>query len=278
MDISKVLSQRTDLSKFLVHLTRDIPGQSSAKENLISILKDKHLFAKNFECLFTNKLNNQNDNIKNQFKTTSFTETPLDKLHLLTSIAKRKKEFQPYGLIFNKSLIKTSGGNPVFYLHSENREITKYLWEKYDEFIADPKSHKNFPKFGSRVNFIKDNVIDFYWEREWKVCGDLEFRYDDLVAIICPEHEQLKLRSHLIGLAFNESLNPDYSKEPYHDENGEYYPPKNLTEYFLMKLVLIDINWSLEEMVLNLSSQINDPWNYTRNPDNPYEMATEPFI
>lgn len=37
MDIQRLLARRTDLSTFLVHLTRDGPGET-AKQRLISIL------------------------------------------------------------------------------------------------------------------------------------------------------------------------------------------------------------------------------------------------
>ena len=48
--------KRDDLSKFLIHLTRDY-SDSLANENLVNILKQNKIEAKNAYCLFIYKLN-----------------------------------------------------------------------------------------------------------------------------------------------------------------------------------------------------------------------------
>ena len=47
--------ERSDFSRFLVHLTRKTKG-TSPEDNLISILKDKRIEARNFHCLYGPKL------------------------------------------------------------------------------------------------------------------------------------------------------------------------------------------------------------------------------
>ena len=47
MDIKELLTIRSDLSTFLVHLTRDLPDGSMAKDNLKSILRESVIEARN---------------------------------------------------------------------------------------------------------------------------------------------------------------------------------------------------------------------------------------
>lgn len=52
----KIHDDREDLSRFLVHLTRDHGEEDKAAANLISILKEKTIFAMNAHCLFMHKI------------------------------------------------------------------------------------------------------------------------------------------------------------------------------------------------------------------------------
>ena len=95
---------RDDLSRFLVHLTRNY-GDSTAKDNLISILRQKRIEARNAHCLFGPKISKIGFSrvLKKQFNTVCFTETPLNQLrHLTQEIPGRKIELCPYGLVFWK--------------------------------------------------------------------------------------------------------------------------------------------------------------------------------
>src|SRR5258706_13210636 len=107
-------ARRTDLSSFLVHLTRD--DQHSAKQNLIKILKSKTINALNHHCLFQKSLNTRPKNAA-KFRVVCFTEAPLAELNYLTQqMYKRSKQLSPYGLVFRKRTVYEFGGNPVFYL------------------------------------------------------------------------------------------------------------------------------------------------------------------
>jgi hypothetical protein len=51
----KLYGEREDLSRFLVHLTRDYDGVA-AEDNLLSILSEKQIRARNAHCLVMHKI------------------------------------------------------------------------------------------------------------------------------------------------------------------------------------------------------------------------------
>ena len=77
--------KREDLSRFLIHLTRDLK-YSSARDNLIGILKDKKIEARNAHCLVMHKLEQKGFSIvlRRKFRTVCFTEAPLSQVSQLT--------------------------------------------------------------------------------------------------------------------------------------------------------------------------------------------------
>ncbi len=74
----KIPNNRDDLSRYLVHLTRDYDGEL-AQQNLVNILKEKIIEARNSHCLVMHKLEQLEFSklLKNKFRTVCFTETPL---------------------------------------------------------------------------------------------------------------------------------------------------------------------------------------------------------
>lgn len=226
--ISEVLSQRTDISRFVVHLTKDT-DKGTAFENLVSILKEREIRAANHHCLFSPKLRNEEKELQKRFYVTCFTETPLNKIHLLTDISNRKVNLEPYGVVFKKEKIRKSRGNPVFYIYEENQILIRYLHDQYEEFIREYYEEDTLAKFftlGAITNIVKKNH-DFHWEREWRVRRKLKFFYNDIYAIIAPlsKHEELK-----------EELKVD---------NFNYIP-------------FIDPKWNYEEMLEEVSHQMWD--------------------
>lgn len=185
--IAEVLSQRTDISIYLAHLTKQTET-GSAFENLVSILKGKKLIAYNHHCLFSPLLKNHTH--QELFATVCFTETPLDKIQLLTNIDERKVNMEPYGLIFTKQTIRNAGGNPVFYLYEENQELKALIMKMFRE---NSNELEDFSHFGSLINVVKEKH-DFSWEREWRIKGDYSFNYEDIFAIIAPGAEYLKIK------------------------------------------------------------------------------------
>lgn len=187
------LDKKRDYSPLLVHLTKDTYDKNgktsmSAKEVLEHILEGKILRAYNYYCLFTkgaSGLDNQNSSIQDLFKVTCFTETPLDQIDiLLEEVPERWFIFKPYGLVFQKGYIREQGGNPVFYITGT---LSTPLWQLYNNSKANGFSAAEY-KVLALINRCDENV-DFHWEREWRIAGDLKFRLDDIYCGLCPKEE-----------------------------------------------------------------------------------------
>lgn len=212
--IKKVYQDRTDLSTFLVHLTKSLDEGVTAKEAFDSILGAPHkIIAKNPVGLFCNHPNDKNfsdllqKNCFNDFlKVICFTETPLDQIkHFIGKDFHRENNtinYSEYGFVFTREFIQQKGGNPCFYVCThEKRDMQSAFLALFDslkdkwEYVSIDKIPINSPfKILPFVNiFGKDSsgeLIDYFWEREWRVpLREFQFDDNDLVLALCPENE-----------------------------------------------------------------------------------------
>ena len=188
------LDKKRDFSPLLVHLTKDdfdYDGEFviSAKDVLDTILSEQTLRAFNHFCLFSpNLTESQNISLQDKFKVVCFTETPIDQIDVLISkVSGRNFEPKPYGLVFKKDYIRQQGGNPVFYI---TKEIAKPLWSLYWP-LCDKAEEQSFGAVCKLLALVNrcDEMIDFHWEREWRVVGDLQFNLTDIYCGLCPEED-----------------------------------------------------------------------------------------
>jgi hypothetical protein len=243
-DIREILSRRTDLSAFLVHLSRDSNG-TSAKDNLQAILRSRRLEARNpFGSAFQ-KLRVENLCTDSQ-KCVCFTETPLEHVSLLLGeIDGRRYDFKPYGLAITKMQGRRRGVNPVWYLDISRRtdrrdwlmkDVEKIIDEaiRSGEFDETPiaKLSPFIEQMGSGENCStgKPYTKEFWWEREWRHVGDFDFPKHCIV--FCPEAEIARFDECV------ESIN----------EESERIRP-----------AFVDPQWSLEQIIGRLAGfSLND--------------------
>lgn len=175
------LDKKRDFSPLLVHLTRS-DEEFTAKEVLGQILSENTLRAYYHHCLFSPSLSESNDeSLQNKFKVVCFTETPIDQIQvLLYQVWGRNIKLDPYGLVFKKEFIREHGGNPVFYM---TKGIAKPLWTLYWNQPSD-----EICRLLALINLCDENV-DFHWEREWRVVGNLIFHLSNIYCGLCPEDE-----------------------------------------------------------------------------------------
>ena len=184
------LDKKRDYSPLLVHLTKDDRYDESiisAKDVLDTILSEKTLKAFNHFCLFSPNLEESQDvSLEDEFKVVCFTETPIDQINvLLTEVSGRNFKPKPYGLVFKKEYIRQQGGNPVFYT---TKEIASPLWSLYWSLSEEEQEQSSGEvcKLLALVNRC-DEDMDFHWEREWRIVGDLQFNLDDIYCGLCPK-------------------------------------------------------------------------------------------
>lgn len=235
--------KRSDISRFLVHLTRRSMS-IDAEDNLISILKEKKIEARNHHCLFSPKIKNMDitSQLTNAFKTVCFTETPLDQIDkLATEGFPRRIKLQPYGLVFWRDNMITTGANPAIYLNAEGTTLREYLLSEFDRQFKDVNAlyklknneeyYREIIHYYSLVNIIRDKH-DFSWEREWRHSGNFKFKYSDVVAIVAKNPDDFLKRCEI-------EL-PDQKFK------------------FIKRIPIISSSWSYEDVVEEMAIKI---WN-----------------
>ena len=197
MKSAHAIKGRDDISRFVVHLTRDdsksFTNGGSARKNFLSILKQGRIGAFQSHCLFNPKLARSKESIRKEFRVACFTETPLNQLHLLVrEIPGRSVLFQSYGFCFRKEFIIERGGQQAVYINSYG----KNLW-LYDAATAmfDKNTSNGLVEPDWRIlpflNAMHEKY-DFSWEREWRIRGDLEFDMADVVCVVLPTEGEEK--------------------------------------------------------------------------------------
>ena len=191
---SKAVEGRADISRFVVHLTRDdrkdFPtGGASAAGNFRSIVKHRRIRAYQPHCLHKDRIPKKHSK---RFSVCCFTETPLSELHLLTRhIPGRSVRLSEYGLVFSREFLITNGAQPALYINSYGSNL--WLREAADKLydIAEGNEFRK-GKLWRLLPFLNamHERYDFTWEREWRVRGDLKFNARDIVCAILPENEE----------------------------------------------------------------------------------------
>lgn len=197
---------RGDVSRFLVHLTRDYGG-APARRNLLSMLLKKRIEARNPHCLFVHQIKSElglTSTLQKQFNSVCLTEAPLDQIqHLSKEIPSRKIHLRPYGLVFWRDDLLERGANPALYISDKSPGLRQHLLAQFRGHFCRNGTHENFvkahgaAKAGAIINYYSlVNLIskkhDFSWEREWRFRGQLTFDYQALVAIIAENPEEFR--------------------------------------------------------------------------------------
>ncbi len=197
-------TDRDDLSRFLVHLTRN-SGGASAEENLRTMLEQGVIEARNAHCLFHRKFDQLgfSDKLKKKFRTVCLTEVPFSQLrHLAAEIRGRRIKLKPYGLVFLKSQLLERGASPALYINAKGTTLRDYLLAQFDAHFKNRSLYRKLQaKYGDEADSIIRyysliNVIsathDFSWEREWRHSGDLAFELYQLFAIVADDPENFR--------------------------------------------------------------------------------------
>jgi hypothetical protein len=240
-DIEALLQRRTDLSTFLVHLTRDTT-KYTARENLVRLLEAGEIRARTAFGMATEFDEQLKDTAATQ-RVVCFSETPLEHTWMMVrEIAGRKHQFQPYGLVFTKSYARERGCNPVWYLditaghdwltvpigslvraaeiasQDDKGTLDIALLAQQDIFRLTP--------FLEQMGKPADIRKEFWWEREWRHAGPFVFRPRKVVAVLAPEDEHEQIAEEIGDL----------------DANWEK-----------RQVPLVDPDWGLERMISGLS-------------------------
>jgi hypothetical protein len=225
MRIEEVLLHRTDLSSFIVHLTREYRGHS-AEDNLKSILERRVIEARSAHGHEVGTLEQQG------VRAVCMTETPLQYLPLLAQpIEGRGVQMTQWGVAFPKYTGRLKGANPILYSHAfpnadggshqpsnALRALDRLLLagEINDEPLPNSLrlAAETLLAFSSKMQ-RGGRANEWWWEREWRKVGDLDFRYAELAFGLAPRNRVLEMErwaedtlGHRIGF-----LSPSWTLE-----------------------------------------------------------------
>jgi hypothetical protein len=225
--IDSLLHRRPDLSTFLVHLTAQTGDAETHLANLLSILSNRTIEARNPYGLLHNHA--RDNRVKKPALYQSqlvvcLTETPLEHVWMMCEdIADRGHPLAPFGIAFSKPWARDVGANPVWYidvlrtghrgadwLNKALANIAKQTVRVGGERYADPfnlgdgaePTDDQLPLEQSPIAEVAPFIEtmgpvgpvgqvrrrEFWWEREWRYRGNLEFTWSDVVAVFAPQN------------------------------------------------------------------------------------------
>lgn len=219
--IERIRWNRSDLSFFLVHLTKaHVHGDCrlDASGSLRSILKkdssgDCVLYGSKGEEL---GLFSRVDSVKNKdiLMSVCFTEAPLDQIKHFDKplVTECGHDYSSYGLVFEQDFIRKKGGNPCFYINTMDGESLKKailslgdMMAAFEDYEGSPPNWSGdspkylseqirkilpfFNIYGPGGKKSNGEIRDFYWEREWRVPGTLRFKHKDIFCGLCSNED-----------------------------------------------------------------------------------------
>jgi len=231
---------RADLSQFLVHLTRngtferyidlgngrytwEISDRLDAEDSLKKIITSNHIEARSplgyFKFKIDTRWRNRGGVQPSWLKSVCFSETPLSELnHFYKATVRKKNQYQKFGLGFWEQAIRSYGGNPIFYLDTRKPQMLQSL----DQMVSKGNNQhfKNLmpfmEPFGPPLYKTRSvDEIDFRWEREWRVPGNLSFQPNYVAFGICHQ-DRINEFEQLANNAYP-FIDPDWSLDKIKD-------------------------------------------------------------
>ena len=209
--IERLLHRRSDLSTFLVHLTREGTEDEDARENLLRILGSRTVEARRAMGMASRLDPYLNGSTADQ-RVVCFSETPLEHVWMMTEqIDGRTINFSKYGLVITKTTARRKGCNPVWYLditpgHDWLTVPVNRLVEDALAAVTDPatlevdavaladKPILKITPFIEQIGPTHTSKKEFWWEREWRHVGNFRFFGGQVVALLAPESDHASLR------------------------------------------------------------------------------------
>ncbi|MBI4405016.1 MAG: hypothetical protein HY537_12710 [Deltaproteobacteria bacterium] len=240
--LSILTKDRADLSQFLVHLTRngsyevytdlgnnrytwknsDIIKADDSLKRILTNQPNPSIEARSplgyFKFKIDTRWKNRGGVSPKWIKCVCFSEAPLLELkHFYKATVRKRNEYKKYGLAFWSHTIRARGGNPIFYVDTKKQHLMSGL-----DIMARPSHIIQFAPlmpfmelFGPPLYRSAVDEIDFRWEREWRVPGNLSFQLKEVAFGICPEN-QIPEFEKLVSNTFP-FIDPDWTVEQLRD-------------------------------------------------------------
>jgi hypothetical protein len=197
-EIRSILHRRTDLSTFVVHLTRRRDAQYGPQDALVDIARSGRLEART-PLGWAKAQDDANDAARQSQRVVCFSETPLEHIYLMCGpINGRTVAMEPYGVALTKLKARKLGINPVWYVDmtpGRNWTVANTLDRLRDD-ITNPALGRDFHEaalaklfpFMEQMGRWQNSLKEFWWEREWRHVGNLQIPGTGVIWL-CPENE-----------------------------------------------------------------------------------------
>jgi hypothetical protein len=240
--IRKILHRRTDLSTFVVHLTRRRDENYSAQDAIVSIAQAQRLEARTPMGWAKNQ-DDPNDPTRQTQRVVCFSETPLEHINLMCGeIEGRTVAMEPYGVALTKLRARQLGINPIWYVDmTPGRDwvLRNAIEGLRDALVEQARADREnfhtyalarlFP-FMEQMGTWLNSRKEFWWEREWRHVGHLNLPNSGLIWLF-----------------------PEAEREAINERVGRELKP------------WLDPTWGLEEIIAHLSgiplNQVSPFWN-----------------
>jgi hypothetical protein len=194
------LDNRSDLSPFITHLTRDTP-YGTAKQKLTSILENhKILVGRPFGMAVDQIRKTGTEQIKQKNldsqRCVCFTEIPLENIKNILGLSNNEQwQFKNYGIAVTRNSARKQGANPVWYLDMtrKNESLTTPVEKLIEESLRNPDDFCS-SHIAAITPFIEPMFIhsegskkEVWWEREWRSTSPLFLLTK--ICVLCPEAE-----------------------------------------------------------------------------------------
>ena len=227
-EIRTILHRRTDLSTFVVHLTRRRDATYSAQDALVDIALSGRLKAQT-PLGWAKLQDDPGDATKQSQRVVCFSETPLEHINLMVGpIAGRTIVMEPYGVALPKLKARKLGINPIWYIDMTTGRGDSHEWDlaraldwMRDRLIEsaaadnrnfhDTTPAKLFPFIEQMGTWPTAAPKEFWWEREWRHAGHLTLPATS-VMWLCPEGEIDTIQQR-VGPALTPWIDPRWGLE-----------------------------------------------------------------
>jgi hypothetical protein len=215
--IAQVLNRRSDLSTFVVHLTK-AGGQRSALENLESIVGSGRIIAKKPMGWARDVSMQLGPKAEASQRVACFSETPLEQIYsMYAEIPGRRANLEAYGVAFTKIVARRLGANPIWYFEmippdgpipTALDSLRNAVARAGDDGFANHPGAAILPYFEGMLT-TSTRQKEFWWEREWRHVGDFEFTDEDVAFVLAPFEHHARLRP----IVRRPLLDPEWSLE-----------------------------------------------------------------
>jgi len=206
------------ISKELTHFTKREAFQNILEQKILLGGPNVEGLNEGSICYVSNYRNDISQNDMTEVNKVCFCDIPAGQTEI------HMKKYGNFGIAFHKNFIVRKGGIPVHYVPKdatinspyadagETREsyfnkITKELYSYFDNLIVESSQNPNgkSDKYRRLHSFIEtqikpffqffdyslpdDDRDNYYFEREWRVVGNIKFKLNDVKRVFLPQED-----------------------------------------------------------------------------------------